>query len=263
MLAIICTLFTGMKVISANEYFQRSNRNPLSFTQWLAFSLGWFGMNPSVFKNKGSVDYQKGKEMLWFGGSRFLLGLFLVYVASWLNSNGFIQNPGLQLVIMTAILMIGLSLALHFGILSICAGIWRLVGYRTYYLFRKPFLSKSLREFWGKRWNLAFSEMTSIALYRPLRERFGKEFSLIAAFLFSGILHELAISLPVQKGYGLPMLYFLLQGTGQLLEPKIPLNNALLQYLWLAAWLILPLPLLFHCYFLQEIIWPIIGGLSY
>src|SRR5690606_37647104 len=98
------------------------------------------------------------------------------------------------------------------GLLSISAGMWRLSGVNTDHLFKTPVKAKSLTEFWSKRWNLAFSEMTSVAVFRPLKGKVGNTAALMTAFVFSGLLHELAISVPVNSGYGLPLLYFVIQG---------------------------------------------------
>ena len=119
---------------------------------------------------------------------------------------------------MTVFLLVGYSLILHFGILSISAGIWRLFGVKTYLLFKSPLLSTTLSEFWSKRWNIAFSEMISVTIYRPLKNKFGPAAIIIISFIFSGLLHEIAISLPVGKGFGLPMLYFIIQAIAILLE---------------------------------------------
>lgn len=40
----------------------------------------------------------------------------------------------------------------------------------------------------------------------------GPRRAFFAAFLFSGVLHEVAITFPVGIGYGLPTLYFAIQG---------------------------------------------------
>lgn len=259
MLAIICTLFLGMKIIVANEYYMTGTlKHPGKF-MWIAYSLFWVGMNPSVFSKKGTTGTRKAKKMIIFGSTRLLLGVLIIVFAKWIYHNTSIIPMWAALVTCTLLLLVGLSQFLHFGLLSLNAGLWRLVGYPAYYLFRKPLTSQSLQEFWGRRWNIAFSEMTSIAIYRPLAKMSSKNIALIAAFFFSGILHELAISLPVNNGYGMPLLYFLIQGVGQLLEKRINFSNMFIRRSWVMIWLILPLPLLFHYHFLNEIIWPLIG----
>src|SRR5207248_6050770 len=100
-------------------------------------------------------------------------------------------------------LLAGLSLLLHFVIFNILAGLWRRAGVACNPLFRAPLRSTSLGEFWGRRWNLAFAEMTAIGVYRPLTGHVGRTAALFVAFLFSGLLHELAITVPVQAAYGL------------------------------------------------------------
>ena len=142
---------------------------------------------------------------------------------------------------------------------------WRLSGADTYFLFRSPAKSKTVSEFWGKRWNLAFIELSAIAVFRPLKKRYGEADALVASFIFSGLLHELAISLPVKQGYGLRMLYFAIQGLVVLVErallKKNPafLQNTILSKIWLFFWLAVPMPLLFHWAFVSEIILPVAG----
>ncbi|MBO9702144.1 MAG: hypothetical protein J7604_18185 [Sporocytophaga sp.] len=146
--------------------------------------------------------------------------------------------------------------------MNISAGFWRLKGADTRTLFKEPMRSLSLAEFWGKRWNLAFSEMTAIALYRPLKPRIGEKAATVTAFVFSGLLHEVAISVPVKAGYGFPLLYFFIQGILIIIERKLEYNgmlkNKLIARCWVFAGLILPFPVLFHVWFLKGIIWPLI-----
>src|SRR5690606_14378139 len=111
-------------------------------------------------------------------------------------------------VLATIPLLIGISLLLHFGLFNVLAGIWRILGVRTYTLFPAPLISKTLTEFWGKRWNLPFTEMGQRALYRPLSPVWGRHYAALMVFVFSGLVHEVAISVPVMAGFGLPMLYF-------------------------------------------------------
>jgi alginate O-acetyltransferase complex protein AlgI len=94
--------------------------------------------------------------------------------------------------------------------------------------------------------------MMAIAVDRPLRPRLGRDGARLAAFFVSGLLHELAISVPVNAGYGLPMLYFALQGVLVTIERKPSRLRTL-------ASLVIPLPLLFHPWFVRGVIWPMLG----
>jgi alginate O-acetyltransferase complex protein AlgI len=158
-------------------------------------------------------------------------------------------------VLSTLFLLPALSFLLHFGAFGVLAGLWRAAGADVGPLFRAPWRAESLGEFWSRRWNLAFSEMTSLAVYRPLALRVGRRAALGAAFLFSGLLHEVAISLPVRAGYGRPLLYFAIHGVlTQVERERGPFGRAAT---FLAV--VLPLPLLFHRPFLQGVIWPLLG----
>lgn len=261
MLAIIATTFTGMKVVAATVTY-KNKADILSVKQWAAFVIGWAGMRAQPFETLGAPALPGAWRMIGFGISRILAGLALIFLAHVLVKFG--TGEILNHVLISALLLVGLSLILHFGLLNIGAGSWRLSGVNTYYLFREPAKAISLTEFWSKRWNLAFSEMTSITLFRPIKNRFGSSTALIAAFIFSGSLHELALSLPVNSGYGLPMLYFILQGVLVLVEKSvlgnsIILRNKILARIWIFFWLVVPAPLLFHAQFIQQIVWPLCG----
>ena len=134
-------------------------------------------------------------------------------------------------------------------------------------VFVAPHRSESLGEFWSRRWNLAFSEMTSSAVYRPLAARAGRGVALAAAFLLSGLLHEMAISLPVRTGYGGPLAYFALHGALVAVERAAERRGVAVGgaagRVWTAAWLLLPLPLLFHQPFLAGVVWPLAGITSW
>ena len=262
MFVLITTAFTGMKVVSATVGYQHK-KVKLTFRQWLFFSLTWAGMKADLFETLGKSAIPGGKQMIVFGISRIALGLLLVYTA-----HGIVMlrlNPDLRYVLVSMIFLVAFSLLLHFGLLNISAGIWRFFGVNTYPLFNKPLKATSLTEFWSKRWNIAFSEMTFITIFRPLKDKMGSGPALMIAFMFSGLLHELAISVPVKSGYGLPMLYFIIHGCVVLVEKLLFrknilfLQNSIVSKIWILFWLIVPVPLLFHDRFLQEIIWPLAG----
>ena len=115
-------------------------------------------------------------------------------------------------------------------------------------------------EFWGRRWNLAFSEMIQGTLYRPLARRYGRRVASLAGFLFSGLLHEVAISLPVGAGYGLPTAYFVLHGV--LVEIESTLGKRWGDgpaRAWTSGFVLVPTPLLFHQLFIQGAVSPLLA----
>ena len=92
----------------------------------------------------------------------------------------------------------------------------------------------------------------------PLLEHFVERTAAVTgAFIISGILHELAISLPAARGWGGPMLYFLIQAVGMVLEGKSRRGR-----LWTWGWVFLPIPLLFHAPFRETLISPLLDWLS-
>jgi alginate O-acetyltransferase complex protein AlgI len=156
-------------------------------------------------------------------------------------------------------LLVGLSLVLHFGLFGlICAG-WRRAGFDLRPLFRAPLLATSLADFWKRRWNVAFSEMCQEGVARALSP-LGPRMVAVSIFVFSGLLHEAAISLPVNAGYGGPMAYFAIHGCAAQIEPKLFRPGSVASRLWTALLVLAPLPLLFHQPFLQGCVWPLIGA---
>jgi alginate O-acetyltransferase complex protein AlgI len=141
----------------------------------------------------------------------------------------------------------------HMGLCDLLVGFWRRNGVPVARLFDNPAASRSLGEFWGRRWNLAFHEMASGLVYRPVAGRFGRAWGVAAAFGLSGLLHELAISLPAGAGWGLPTAYFLLHGALVLAERRWRIKGRL----WTIFWVLAPLPLLFHPPFVRAIVRPL------
>jgi alginate O-acetyltransferase complex protein AlgI len=257
MLALIGVLLYAMKAVVAVEA-QADGAQRLTLPQWLCFAALWFGMRPAIFRTLGAPSLPGTAELFRFALRCLLLGAALVGLArlTWMFTSPWLDRR-LALFLVTALLLPGLSLMLHFGVLNLAAAGWRLAGVDCRPLFREPLRSQSLGEFWGRRWNLAFTEMTAIGVYRPLEVRLGKRSATLAAFLCSGLVHELATSVPVGWGYGLPFLYFLLHGGLVLFERRSGAGGPGRR--WTLIWLLLPLPLLFPPPFLQGVVWPLIG----
>jgi hypothetical protein len=258
MLAIIGALLYGMKAVVSVEV-QAHGARPLSIGRWLGFVTLWPGMRPGPFSRRAQAPLPGARQLFLGGSARLLIGLVLV-VAAWLawavTSSKLLATPPL---------LVGISLTVHFGAFDILTAAWRWLGVDCHQLFRAPLQSTNLREFWGRRWNLAFSEMTAIAVYQPLVRVAGRGPALAASFVGSGLLHELAISLPVRAGYGLPMAYFIVHGALMTVEARLAKANRPVDRIpwvgriWTLAWLLVPLPILFHRPFLAGVVWPLIG----
>jgi hypothetical protein len=109
-----------------------------------------------------------------------------------------------------------------------------------------PLRSKTLSDFWGRKWNRWVQDwlrdITSNYRRQPNKK-------LILTFLISGFFHELMVNLPYlikygESSFGNMMAYFTIQGFGLLLEKKIghSLPSWLRRvYLWLV--ILIPAPL--------------------
>jgi alginate O-acetyltransferase complex protein AlgI len=157
--------------------------------------------------------------------------------------------------------MLGLILLLHFGMFQIVALFWQNVGVNAKAIMSAPLLSTSLGEFWGKRWNLGFRQLSHELIFRPLHRRLGAASAGFLVFAVSGLIHDLVISLPARGGYGLPTLYFLLQGTGMTIEhsrfgKRLGLGGGGRGWSFMMVFLAAPVFLLFHPWFVMRVILP-------
>jgi membrane bound O-acyltransferase family protein len=247
MLVLIAALLFAMKAVVSVEAFALDGTR-LPPLRWLAFATLWPGMRPGLF-----ARLQPRRAGAWplvaRGLGHLAIGIALVILAraAW--------GVGSE-VLATLALLPALSLLLHFGAFDVLAGLWRLAGADVSAPFRAPLRATSLGEFWSRRWNIPFSEMTALVVYRPVSKAAGSPAGLFTAFLFSGLLHEVAISLPVRAGFGAPLLYFALHGLLVGIErARGPLGR------WGAlVSLVVPLPLLFHSPFLHGVLWPLLGS---
>jgi hypothetical protein len=163
--------------------------------------------------------------------------------------------------------MVGLVLLLHFGSFQLLALAWQRVGIHAEPIMRRPLASQSLGEFWGKRWNLGFRNLSHALVFQPLQKRFGAAAGALGAFLASGLIHDLVISVPARAGYGLPTAYFLIQGLAALAERsrtgrRLGLGRDLSGRLWTALIVVAPLPCLFHPWFVMRVMVPFLRALG-
>ncbi|KAK3159877.1 hypothetical protein QOZ80_1BG0052180 [Eleusine coracana subsp. coracana] len=94
--------------------------------------------------------------------------------------------------------------------------------------FDRPYLAASLREFWGRRWNLMVSAVLRAAVYDPVRalaaqwnKNNNKEVAAAASFLVSGVMHEaMACYLLLRPPTGEMVAFFLLHCAFCLVEDR-------------------------------------------
>jgi hypothetical protein len=157
--------------------------------------------------------------------------------------------------------MVGLILLLHFGIFQIVALLWQSLGVKAESIMSAPLRSTSLGEFWGKRWNLGFRQLSHELIFRPLYRTLGPDTAGFLVFAASGLIHDLVISLPAGGGYGLPTLYFLLQGAGVTVErsrfgKRLGLGQGVRGWCFMVVLLTVPVFGLFHPWFVMRVILP-------
>jgi hypothetical protein len=243
MVGLCCVLLGGMKGL---VYAEWAGSEKLTLSRYAVFSFLWFGMDPGTFRSrKTGLTW---KRDLALGAILTLAGLFgcwLVWFMGWR-----------QILVM----FVPLSLAFHFGILRVLKGALRLAGFPVRTLFPNPLGAKGIADFWGRRWNVGYSQMLQRLVGRPVEGTLGKSAGVMAVFIASGLLHEIAITLPVRSGYGLPTLYFTLHGCLMLMEAKW--NRPLGKIPALLA-VTLPLPWLFPPAFRNEVIAPCIEAFGF
>jgi alginate O-acetyltransferase complex protein AlgI len=220
----------------------------------VAYLLTWPGMDSSAFLNpQERASAPRFPQWVWaFLRTAFGITLF------WLVAR---LVPAEKRLIQGWIGLFGLIFLLHFGIFDVLALLWQAIGVKAQPIMAAPIVSTSLSEFWGKRWNLGFRQLSYELLFRPLQKRAGIPMATMAVFVTSGLIHDLVISLPAQGGYGLPTAYFTLQGFGLLLERsqwggRLGLNNGPGGKLFLFAFAGGPLFWLFHPPFVLNVIVP-------
>ena len=234
MVGMCCVLLGAMKGL---VYAEWAGNDKLTLMRYCIFAFLWFGMDAASFRTRRErlswkPDVRLGLLLMLVG----TLGAWLVWTMEWRQ---------------ILILFTPMSLGFHFGALRVLKGVLRAVGFPVRTLFPNVLETQGIGDFWSRRWNVGYSQMMQRLVGRPVEALAGANASVMAIFVASGVLHELAITLPVRSGFGLPTLYFTLHGLLTLLEKKWgrPIGKipALLA-------VILPLGLLFPPAFQSEVI---------
>ncbi|MCW1914602.1 membrane bound O-acyl transferase family-domain-containing protein [Luteolibacter sp. GHJ8] len=164
------------------------------------------------------------------------------------------------------IAMVGIIFTLHFGSFHLLSCFWRSRGIDAPPLMHRPMAATSVSAFWGRHWNVAFRDLTHRMVFQPLLRRSGARTALMGGFVFSGSIHELAITVPAGGGYGGPLLFFLLQGGAALVErskagKRLGLGKGWRGWLFTQGLLLATVALLFPPPFVLRIILPFLDFL--
>jgi Membrane bound O-acyl transferase family len=216
-----------------------------------AFLFGWPGMDAAAFLGSMRTGPIAFAEWLWAFG-KFILGAgFFWCIAR--HADGDLATGWIG--------MVGLIFILHFGGFHLLALAWQSVGVPAWPIMKNPAASLSLGEFWSRRWNVAFNDIAEQHVFRPLVRRIGPRWAGMAAFLFSGLLHDVVISIPARAGFGFPTLYFAIQGAGVWIErsawgKRVGLRRGWRGWLFTMFVTAAPAFWLFHPPFVRHIILP-------
>jgi hypothetical protein len=249
-------IFLGLKW---QTWWQVRDHVPHSAWRSLAYLAAWPGMDAQTFlDSRQAVPSPQLREWLW-AAAKTSFGILLLWVIARRVpvTQALIHGPLVQ----GWIGLFGLIFLLHFGSFHLIALFWQACGVAAQPIMSKPILSKTLSEFWGKRWNLGFRQLAYDLIFRPLHKRIGVAAASLLVFLASGVIHDLVISLPARGGYGLPTAYFIFQGLGVTLERsgfgrQLGLQKGLVGWLFMFAIAAGPAFWLFHPPFVLRVIIP-------
>lgn len=252
MWAMAYAIFFGCKwatLIGAGEAMRHA-----SSARVVAYLFAWPGMDAAAFLAPRTRHAYPTRAQ-WFAAIAKLAsgGLLLFAVARWFSHLPLIAGW---------IGMIGTILLLHFGLFHLLALALRRMGIDAPPLMNTPLRSRSVAEFWGSRWNLGFHRLANALVFRPTVETLGVAGALMLTFTASGLVHELVITVPARGGYGLPTLYFVVQGLAVLLERHIPRRRKLARRAFALAVVGLPVLFLFPPPFVLNVFIPFMRAIG-
>ena len=223
----------------------------------LLFLLAWPGMNRAEFLNRRTNRCAGASSNApWSAMGRIALGALILW-------GGLPMIADLSPLLRGWVAMFGLICLLHFGVLDLMAWACRAYRWNARPLMLQPLRSKTIAEFWGVRWNTAFTHLARHYIYLPTVRWIGPEPTMVVVFLASGLIHELVITLPAGGGYGLPTIYFMIQAAGMILEKRIFARKGrnggtALRRAFTMTILATPIGLLFPPVFIHNIILPML-----
>jgi alginate O-acetyltransferase complex protein AlgI len=256
MWALAFAIYCGLKWLT----WRRSSVHSASFWRHAGYLVAWPGLNADAFLTRHPVPVRPSRQEWLFGWCKLGLGAWLLFAVAR-------RVPPEHPYLTGWVGMVAIVMVLHFGSFHLLSCAWRKLGVEARPLMNWPPVSASLSEFWGRRWNTAFRDLTHRFLFRPLTRRLGARTAVLAGFAFSGLVHDVVISLPAGGGYGGPTVFFLVQGAGLLTERSgvgrsFGFGKGFRGWLFTMTLLVAPAGLLFHRPFVTEVVVPFLHAVK-
>ena len=258
MWAIAIALYSGCKWLT----WRTASVHGAPAWKHAGYLLAWPGLDADAFLSPpGAVATKRPDLGEWlFALGKLALGAVILFAVTRLV-------PARYPYLVGWAAMIGIVMILHFGLFHLLSCGWRSVGVEAKPLMNWPLAATNVSEFWGKRWNTAFRDLTHRFLFRPLAARLGARGAILAGFAFSGLVHELVVSVPAGGGYGGPTLFFAIQGAAIFSERSKPgrkagLGKGWTGWLFTAFVLLAPAYGLFHPPFVESVVVPFVRALG-
>ena len=247
---IVCALYAGLKWLSWWDV--RSVCAPA--WRHVAYLFAWPGMDAQAFLANSSRCHSPAPREWLSTAVKLGGGVILIWFLAPRVGRG---NDWL----FGWVAMVGLILFLHCGLFHLLSCAWRTLGVDARPLMNSPLLATGVSDFWGHRWNMAFRDLTHRFVFLPLTKRFGPKLALVVGFAISGLIHELAITIPAQSGYGGPTVFFTIQAMALFIErsawgKRLGLGRGTVGWAFATVTLLGPVGLLFPTAFVTEIIVP-------
>ena len=251
MWALSFAIFAGLKWMT---WWKARPRITHSAGRSLAYLVAWPGMDAETFLDAEKHAAKPTAQCWLWAALKTTTGIALLWIVAR-------RVPEDQNLLRGWVGLFGLIFLLHFGSFHLIALFWQAMGIDAEPIMSKPILSKTLSEFWGKRWNLCFRQLAHEFIFRPLHKRTGVAMAGLLVFAASGLIHDLVISLPARGGYGLPTGYFIVQGLGVTLERsglgrRLGLQKGPIAWIFMVLVTAAPAFWLFHPPFVLRVILP-------
>jgi hypothetical protein len=244
------SIYAALKWLS----WWRARRMPQSRWRSIVYLLAWPGMGAQSFLDARRVAAPPARRNWAWATFETALGAALLWSIAR-------TVPERAALLRGWVGMLGLILLLHFGTFQLLSLFWQSVGVDARPIMSAPLRSTSLGEFWGRRWNLGFSQLAHDLIFRPLQRAWGANVTGFLVFVISGLIHDAVISFPAGAGYGLPTMYFMIQGAGVIVErsnlgKQLGLRHRMRGWVFMAACTAGPAFWLFHPPFIRHVILP-------